>query len=251
VHTVVSGDTLFGIALAYDIPVDDIYRLNGIDSTAILQIGQEIVIATEGGALPTATPQPVATVESTPETEPTEDPGTSSGSDGGVPAVPATDKASLCTLAFFDANGDMFRQSEDGEMLLPNVQLSLLSRSGPVDSHKTDGISEPWCFEDLEPGNYVLRHTPPAGYTAIDGGQLSFILSGGQAFNVELAYLRDENAPEGEEPVVVPPVDGESEEPATGGMTNVLNTVLRVSGIIVLVLAIAVAVLFVLSRRAS
>ena len=149
----------------------------------------------------------------------------------------------------------MFRQAENGEMLLPNVQLSLLDRSGPVDSHKTDGISEPWCFENLEPGNYVLRHTPPAGYKAIDGGQLSFILSGGQAFNVELAYVRDENAPAGDntDPAATPGaeategVNGEE----TGGMTNVLNTVLRVSGIIVLILAIAVAVLFVLSRRAA
>ena len=35
------------------------------------------------------------------------------------------------------------------------------------------------------------------------------------------------------------------------GVTNVLNVVLRVSGFIVLALAIAVAVLFVLSRRSG
>ena len=251
VHTVVSGDTLFGIALAYDVPVDDIYQLNNMTSSSILQIGQEIVIAVSGGALPTPTPEPAATEESTPEVEPTQE----EGSDGGEPAAPASDKAALCTLAFYDANEDMFRQAESGEMLLPNVQMSLLGRSGPVDSHKTDGISEPWCFENLAPGNYVLRHTPPSGYKAIDGGQLSFILSGGQAFNIELAYIRDENAPEGDTTEPVTPGEGDTEGD-TGGedpgrMTNVLNTVLRVSGIIVLILAIAVAVLFVLSRRAT
>ncbi|TFG69288.1 MAG: LysM domain-containing protein, partial [Anaerolineales bacterium] len=250
VHVVASGDTLFGISLTYDVPVDDIYELNNLDSTSLLQIGQEIVIAVSGGAaLPTATPQAVATVESTPEVAPTVAEGTQPAA-----IVPADGKASLCILAFFDANSDMFRQPENNEMLLPNVQLSLLDRSGPVDSHKTDGISEPWCFENLEPGNYVLRHTPPAGYKAIDGGQLSFILSAGQAFNVELAYIRDDNAPAGDNgDLAVTPV-AESTEVTngeeTGGMTNVLNTVLRVSGIIVLILAIAVAVLFVLSRRA-
>jgi LysM repeat protein len=253
VHTVVSGDTLFGIALAYDVPVDDIYELNNINSSTLLQIGQEIVIAVSGGALPTPTPQPEATEESTPEVEPTQDSGNGAGD--GMPAAPAQDKASLCTLAFYDSNGDMFRQAESGEMLLPNVQLSLLGRSGPVDDHKTDGISEPWCFEDLEPGNYVLRHTPPTGYRAIDGGQLSFILSGGQAFNIELAYVRDENAPEDASGDTAAPSEGEAEgesgEEDPGRMTNVLNTVLRVSGIIVLILAIAVAVLFVLSRRAT
>jgi len=45
VHTVVAGDTLFGIALAYDVPVEQIYKLNGLDSSSILQIGQEIVIS--------------------------------------------------------------------------------------------------------------------------------------------------------------------------------------------------------------
>jgi len=250
VHTVVTGDTLFGIALAYDIPVDDIYELNNINSSTILQIGQEIVIAISGDALPTKTPEAVATEESTPEAESTQEEGTQPGD-----SLPAEDKAALCALAFFDANGDMFRQAENGEMLLPNVQLSLLGRSGPVDSHKTDGISEPWCFENLEPGNYVLRHTPPSGYKAIDGGQLSFILSGGQAFSIELAYIRDENAPEGENIDIVTPGEGEtegeigSEDP--GGVTNVLNTVLRISGIVVLILAIGVAVLFVLSRRST
>jgi LysM repeat protein len=251
VHEVVSGDTLFGIALAYDVPVDDIYKLNDINASTILQIGQEIVISVSGGALPTPTPEAVATEESTPETEAT--PEDSGGGD--LPAAPAQDKASLCTLAFFDANEDMFRQAENGEMLLPNVQMSLLDRSGPVDSHKTDGISEPWCFENLEPGNYVLRHTPPSGYKSIDGGQLSFILSGGQAFNIELAYVRDESAPAEESGDAATPSEGDTEEDTggeePGGMTNVLNTVLRVSGIIVLILAIAVAVLFVLSRRAS
>jgi hypothetical protein len=149
----------------------------------------------------------------------------------------------------------MFRQAENGEMLLPNVQMSLLGRSGPVDSHKTDGISEPWCFENLEPGQYVLRHTAPSGYKAIDGGQLSFILNGGQAFNIELAYVRDESAPVDDTPVDDTTDTGETGENTdgqdNGGMTNVLNTILRVSGIIVLILAIAVAVLFVLSRRAT
>lgn len=248
VHVVVSGDTLFGLSLTYDIPVDDIYTLNNLDSSSLLQIGQEIVIAVSGGALPTTTPEAEATVESTPEVEPTPEDGTQPAEN-----VPAAGKSALCTLAFFDANGDMFRQAENNEMLLPNVQLSLLGRSGPVDSHKTDGISEPWCFENLEPGNYVLRHTPPSGYKAIDGGQLSFILSGGQAFNIELAYIRDENAPEGGDTTtpVAGDTEGETNGEEPGGMTNVLNTVLRVSGIIVLVLAIAVAVLFVLSRRAT
>ncbi len=74
----------------------------------------------------------------------------------------------------------MFRQDDGSEMLLPNAQVSLLARSGPVDSRTTDGISEPWCFNDLEPGNYIVRHTALPGYVLSDGGQWNFTLDAGE-----------------------------------------------------------------------
>jgi LysM repeat protein len=252
VHVVVAGDTILGIALAYGIDSDLIYQLNpGIDP-AFLQIGQEIIIAGTGNTVvaPTATPAPLDETE--PEVLPT---ATSAPAIGdGIPAapVPAAGKASVCVLAFYDANEDMFRQADANEMLLPNAQMNLLAQSGPVDSYTTDGISEPWCFEDLEPGNYILRHTAPAGYAATDGGQWALTLSDGEAKVIELAYRRDADASAPIE-VVSDPADPSSETPTEevgpSRVTNVLNVVLRVSGFIVLALAIAVLVLFVLSRR--
>jgi hypothetical protein len=143
-------------------------------------------------------------------------------------------------------------------MLLPNAQINLLAQSGPVDSRVTDGISEPWCFENLDPGNYILRHTPPPGYSLTDGGQWNFILSPGQVLNLELAYARDGDAVAEVNPGEANPdatTDAPTSEPQDdeggSGVTNVLNIVLRVSGFIVLALAIAVLVLFVLSRRSA
>jgi LysM repeat protein len=250
VHEVVAGDTLFGIALAYDVDVQQIYDLNNLDSSSILQIGQEIVIATSGDAVSTPAPTVEAT-EAPAEAQPT---ATQAAEAGGVPAQPAEGMAAVCVLAFYDANADMFRQAESDEMLLPNAQISLLARSGPVDSRTTDGISEPWCFENLDPGSYVLRHTPPPGYVLTDGGQWNFNLDAGEVENIEIAYARDPSAVtpeegEGATPEVAGPTQAAEDGEDGTGVTNVLNVVLRVSGFIVLALAIAVLVLFVLSRR--
>jgi LysM repeat protein len=256
VHTVVAGDTLFGLALMYDVDVQDIYDLNGLTSASILSIGQEIVISTSGAVAPqpTATPEVAEEAPEATVPEPVEAPAIEiSPPQSGLPASPAAGKGAVCVLAFYDANGDMFRQADAGEMLLPGSQISLLARSGPVDSRTTDGISEPWCFDDLEPGTYILRHTAPPGYVMSDSGQWNFTVDAGEVEAFELAYTRDlEPAPEGE--VTLPEPSGATDETEVSGgspVTNVLNVVLRVTGFIVLALAIAVLVLFVLSRRAA
>ena len=71
VHTVVAGDTLFALSLQYNVSIDDIYALNGLNSQSILSIGQKIVIKAGSGTqvpaqqptvAPTAAPnQPAAT----------------------------------------------------------------------------------------------------------------------------------------------------------------------------------------------
>jgi LysM repeat protein len=267
VHTIVAGDTLFGLAITYGVDLQQIYDLNNLGPDSLLQLGQEIVISTTGESVATPTPQPAQETPQ-PEAPATEEPqatpgGAGSDGGGGLPAAPPAGKASVCVLAFNDSNSDLFRQADEGEMLLPNAEVTLLGRSGPIDTRTTDGISEPWCFDSVDPGNYVIQHSPPPGYTSTSGSQQSFILSDGQVLSLELPYVRDADASSGGEtanpggnagpsnPEATEPVDDSQSEESGGGVTNVLNVVLRVSGFIVLALAIAVLVLFVLSRRAA
>jgi hypothetical protein len=77
-------------------------------------------------------------------------------------------------------------------------------------------------------------------------------LESGEVESVELAYTRDTSASGETNPdTESPDPEGVSSPEENGGVTNVLNVVLRVSGFIVLALAIAVLVLFVLSRRSG
>jgi LysM repeat protein len=257
VHTVVAGDTMFGLAIQYGVDLDELRRLNaGTVVNDFLSIGQEVVISgTPLAASPTATPPPPPQQPETPaQPAPAQTP--ESGAPSNLPAAPTGDTASLCVLAYYDANNDMFRQAD--EMALPNAEITLVGTSGPAGTYKTDGISEPYCFQALEPGNYILRHTPPPGYALTDTGQWNIPLSAGQVSSLNLGYASAREQGEGTVPQngteqgtpetveTAEPVK-DTEQPAS--ITRVLNTVLRVTGIIVVILAVAVGALFFWSRR--
>ena len=62
VHRVVAGETPLGIALLYDLPLEELYALNGLEPGALLQIDQELIVAQP--PTPTAfPPTPAATAE--------------------------------------------------------------------------------------------------------------------------------------------------------------------------------------------
>jgi LysM repeat protein len=61
VYEVQFGDTIFGIADLFDIPVQDLYEFNDLESSSILRIGQELIIAYSPG-------QAAATEEGFPDT---------------------------------------------------------------------------------------------------------------------------------------------------------------------------------------
>ncbi|MGB3715152.1 MAG: endo-1,3-alpha-glucanase family glycosylhydrolase [Candidatus Promineifilaceae bacterium] len=61
VYEIQFGDTIFGIADLFDIPVQDLYEFNDLESSSILRIGQELIIAY-------ASVEAVATDEGFPDT---------------------------------------------------------------------------------------------------------------------------------------------------------------------------------------
>ena len=77
VHRVAAGDTPLGIAFLYDLPLEELYALNGLQPGALLQIDQELVVGQQPTSTPTEAP-PIAIATAipteTPEATPTEQP---------------------------------------------------------------------------------------------------------------------------------------------------------------------------------
>ncbi len=65
VHILQPGDTIMGLALQYNVPIEQIYQLNSLSSDSLLSIGQELIIG-ERDTAATATPLPLLTAGSLP-----------------------------------------------------------------------------------------------------------------------------------------------------------------------------------------
>jgi LysM repeat protein len=239
VHVVEYGDTLGGIALAYDTTTEELYRLNpgAIGANNLIVVGQELVVSGPTQAEPPAEPeqQPTAVPEQ-PVAE--GDPATTSG-------------ASVCVLAYHDRDGNTFRAA-DSEELLPNAEFLLADASGVLNRYMSDGIQEPYCFADLAPGTYRVIQNSPDGYVPSGPAEWPAALTEGARLELQFGNARADGssdaAASGGESEEATPAEAESE--ASGSSTNtILSTIAKVSGILVLVLAAGVAGLFVFTRR--
>ena len=254
VHVVQSGDTLGAIALQYDISIDELRQLNAgsIGDDNIIRTGQELVVSVPSEA-PTSTPLPEPPTE-TPEPD----------SEGSSAPAGEEDGCSVCVLAFHDRNGDTVRDPAEEE-LLPNVEFTLANASGVVNAYTTDGVSEPYCFTGLAPGSYRVIQLAPAGYAATGLPEQNVALAQGTSFDLQFGNARTtaEAGVEASEESAAETSEGEASEGApseaegeggSGGgerslLTRILTNVARVAGILVLILAGAIAVLVFLTRR--
>jgi LysM repeat protein len=239
VHVVQSGDTLFGIALMYGVDANQIRQLNAgsIGAGDLIVVGQELVVslpATQPTAVP---PTAVATEASVAGANP-------APASASVPAG-----TSICVQAYHDRNGDTFRDAASEE-LVPGAEIAVADASGVLTRYTTDGVSEPYCFA-VAPGAYRVIQTPPAGYIASGQAEQNVALAEGAILSLQFGAVRGEGT--AVTPEAATPVASASEENAgtSGGspVGRILTTVAKVSGILVLLLAAGMVVLFVLNRR--
>jgi len=232
-HIVEEGDTLFGIALMYGVDTDQIRELNAstLGPNDLISIGQELVIS-----LPSETPTPTP-LPAPPTPEPTPATGEVAGG------------ASICVLAYHDRNSDTFRD-EETEELLPNAEFTVADASGVVDRYTSDGINEPYCFTGIVPGAYRVIQNPPPGYESSGPAEWAVALSEDMSWDLQFGNARSESPAAPGETAEPTQTSGENNEP-TGGSTfsRIFATVAKISGVLVLILAIGAAVLFVLNRR--
>ena len=148
----------------------------------------------EAPSEPTATPMPAPVV---------------SVADGRV--LPANDPTGLmgavCVEMFDDLNQNRIREA--GEAPLPGGQINLLAAGETRGSLETTGDDAPLCFEEIEPGEYVLAAAPPSGFGLTSPNQFRVRVVPGSPL------LLNFGAAQGVAEIVLPPDD------ATGPVSEV------------------------------
>jgi hypothetical protein len=214
VHVVQVGDSLWSIAIRYAsalgmsaeeaLPI--IRELN--DNPAFVQVGQEILVALpDESAEPKEVAEEAPTAESSDATaseteepvvsEPTATPeATAEAIPTDIPQpelIAAVEPASsICVSVFNDLNGN--GTAEDAEGLLPEAVLTLSRSSGPVATYVTDGINEPYCFEELESDTYQITFSQPPEFQMTTTGNWAISVSDGDAIQVQFGARYDANA---------------------------------------------------------
>ncbi len=173
VHTVKAGDTVYGLALQYGVPMEQILQLNGLTKDSLIRVGQELVISAPPPVTATPAPQIAAvapTATSLPATA--------------VAMVEPTGKTQLCVRAFDDQNSDGVM--DHAETLTKDTLFQVTDQSGkPIVAYTSDGMSEPHCFARLTPGAYLIAVEPAPGTQPTSDQRWSVVLDKGTTATVD------------------------------------------------------------------
>ncbi|GAB5494436.1 MAG: hypothetical protein Phog2KO_46510 [Phototrophicaceae bacterium] len=203
-------------------------------------------VAQEATSIPSPTPVPteedVEDVEEEPTKEPTPD---VTATPTEIPATPTdappapveqgedTDPLAIdtgvCTLMFDDSNSNNIQDAN--EDLLSGGQITISADGAEPQEYITDG-SEPFCFDELDPGLYTMTGVAPDGY-GLNSSVRSVSIQAGQAFTVSFGAI------EGLEVAAVPTIDtaSEIEQPIVEETPDASNNFRNIAGILVLGLA--------------
>ena len=202
-HTIVPGDTLFGLSFQYNVDLADILALNGLTQDSLLSIGQTIII--KGGAGTTVAPAPTVAPAQTAQPaaatsaalQPTAAPAQAAQPGAATvaeAAPPAANAAKLCVRAYSDANSDGLLTA--GEAAVAGVQFAVANSQGvQAAAYTSDASGQEHCFTDLLPGSYTVAVQPAPGTVATSDKRWGVALTGGSIVNINFGSRGDASAP--------------------------------------------------------
>ncbi len=232
-YVVQPDDSLWSIAARSGISLQDLLDLNEIEEDSVVNPGDQILI---GRVAPPVTPTLDIPTPTLPPPQPTETP------------IPLN--AAICMTAFNDINRD--GTLDAGESLLAGVAFTLFNDQIVVINYITDGISEPYCLEALEPGTYHVTRSIGPNEVLTTRGDWAMTLTEGSELGLDFGSYRQENGV-GDDgldaaaqfetrvagtPAVTPTAPALSNDRTIAGVP--LMMVLLGIGIIALILAVAV-----------
>ena len=285
VHVVQTGDTFWNIAIRYapmlnmtpEEALPAIRELN--NNPAFINVGQELQIAAPG-TLAAAEPTP-AEVEETAvadeeaageEAEAEDNEETAGAAEATVAAEPEATEAepeeaeeavaanAICVSVYNDEDGDGARAGAT-EALQADAAVTLFHDGRTLSTYVSDGISEPYCFEDLESGTYQVQVFPPADYKATTPDNWAVAVANGVMVPVNFGTQHDlesaapaeqlaeadrvaQDAGDGDVPVDTADTNASLENETEGGLFSNLGViVLGIAGVLVLLAGVGVVLL--------
>ena len=165
------NDSLWSIAARAGLALQELLDLNGIEESTVLQPGDLLLI---GRGSPPVTPTsdiPTPTLPA-PTLTPT----------------PIPVRTAVCLSAFDDLNQNGI--FDPGEPLRAEVAFTVFNDQTVVSNYISDGLSEPYCLEDLEPGTYHITRSIARDETLTTKGDWALTLTYGSELNLAFGSTR-------------------------------------------------------------
>jgi len=173
VYLVRQNDTLWGISALSGVPVDQLEKLNDLTASSPLQVGEQLVL----GFGQSTSAQPTLAFQPTPTPTP----------------VAQTGTGNICVSFFDDINGNA--SQDPGEGLVAGGKISIARSDGTqVGSYTTDGVDEPYCFQQLASGDYNVAAAAPQGYNPTSSMNTPLHLEPGAQAYVAFAVQPSQNS---------------------------------------------------------
>lgn len=226
VHTVQRCETLIGIAVTYNVTLEDLRRLNSLQSD-VLYVGQQLTVS--GPVAPTAvpatpTPTPAQAAEVTQEVEQQEP---------AVEDLPGT----ICVMSYEDLNSNGIREPEEPKLSGVTFLVTDSGTASNVATYTTTGLDEPHCFTELLASTYTVTWTA-SGYAPTTEQSWIANVAPGATVSREFGVVGAEDA-------------AENSDESAGGLPPAVLAGVAALGVIFLLTGIGAAGYFFLARRSQ
>jgi len=204
VHIVGAADSFWSLAIQYAdtlgmSPADALTHIQDLNGNPqFIFTGQELmIVAPNSEPTPEATPDQAPTVEGESETA-TEAEATPEAAATATPIAVAIASdaeetgATVCIAAYNDMDQDGVKG--ETEPLLANVIFTISKSDGIVATYVSDGVNEPYCFEQLAADTYQVQFDPPANYIATSPTNWAVSLSDGVFISADFGAREAEAA---------------------------------------------------------
>lgn len=165
------NDSLWSIAARAGLSLPELLDLNGIEENAVLQPG-DLLLVGQG-------PPPVTPTSDIPT--PTLSPPTPTST-----TIPV--RTAICLIAFDDVNQD--GNFDPDEPLNAEVAFTVFNDQTVVGNYISDGVSEPFCLEELEPGTYHVTRSIARDEILTTVGDWALTLTHGSELNLAFGSYR-------------------------------------------------------------